>query len=79
MNRDHHTLCLTIYFQYNQLIVGSISSKPLLEKQRLVRITDWKAKLSQLVEDPYPLTSSSNASLQNIKLIVLESKFFTEM
>jgi hypothetical protein len=54
--------------------IGSILSKPLLEKQRSVRITDGKAKFSQLAED-HPLTSSSNASLQNIKLIVLKSKF----
>jgi hypothetical protein len=47
----------------------------MLEKQRSVRITNGKVKLSQLAEDPYPLTSASNASLQNIKLIVLESKF----
>jgi hypothetical protein len=61
------------------LVFGSISSRLLLEKQCSVRITDGKAKLSQLAEDPYPLTLSSNASLQNIKLIVLESKFITKM
>jgi hypothetical protein len=48
--------------------IGSISSKPLLEKQHLVRITDGKAKLPQLAEDPYLLTSSSKVSLQNIRL-----------
>jgi hypothetical protein len=48
--------------------IGSISSRPLLEKQRSVRITDGKAKLPQLAEDPYLLTSSSKVSLQNAKL-----------
>jgi hypothetical protein len=54
--------------------IGSISSKPLLKKQRSVRITDGKANLSHLAEDPYLLTSTSNTSLLNIRLIVLESK-----
>ena len=53
----------------------STSSKPLLEKQRSVRITDGKAKLPQLAEDPYLLTLATSASLQNIRLIVLKSKF----
>jgi hypothetical protein len=77
MNSDRHSLCLTIYSQYNQLIVGILVGSKVshcLKKQHSVHITDVKAKLSQLAEDPYPLTSSSNASLQNIKLIVLESK-----
>jgi hypothetical protein len=25
LNSDHHTLCLTIYYQYNQLIVGILA------------------------------------------------------
>ena len=55
--------------------IGSTSSRPLLEKQRSVRITDRKAKLSQLAEDPYLLTLASSVSFQNIRLIVLKSKF----
>jgi hypothetical protein len=59
MNSDRHTLRRTIYSQCSQ---------PLLEKQRSVRITDRKAKLPQLAEDPYLLTSRSKVSLQKVKL-----------
>jgi hypothetical protein len=48
--------------------ISSISSRPLLEKQRSARITDEKAKLPQLAEDPYLLTSRSKVSLQKVKL-----------
>jgi hypothetical protein len=48
--------------------IGSISSRPLLEKQRSVCITDGKAKLPQLAEDPYLLTSRSKVSLQKVRL-----------
>jgi hypothetical protein len=36
--------------------------------KRSVRITDRKAKIPQLAEDPYLLTSSSKVSLLNVKL-----------
>jgi hypothetical protein len=46
MISDHHTLRRTIYSQYNQpklIYIGSIASRPLLEKQCSVCITDGKA------------------------------------
>jgi hypothetical protein len=48
--------------------IGSILSRPLLEKQHSVRITDGKAKLPQLAEDPYLLTLPPKVSLHIVKL-----------
>jgi hypothetical protein len=38
------------------MTLAYVTSKPLLEKQRSVRIIDGKAKFPQLAEDPYLLT-----------------------
>ena len=64
--------------------IDSISSKPLLEKQHSVRITDGKANLPQLAEDPYLLTSSSwrwGTRYMNryLRLVVHGNKFWQKV
>jgi hypothetical protein len=68
----------------NRWYIGSISSKPLLEKQRSVHITDGKANLSQLVKDPYLLTFLSQCwgtdnTNRYLGWVVLESKFWQKV
>jgi hypothetical protein len=68
----------------NRWYIGSISSKPLLEKQRSVCITDGKANLPQLAEDPYLLTFLSQRwgtdnTNRSLGLVVLESMFWQKV
>jgi hypothetical protein len=68
----------------NRWYIGSISSKPLLEKQRSVCITDGKANLPQLAEDPYLLTFLSQRwgtdnTNRYLGLVVLKSKFWQKV
>jgi hypothetical protein len=68
----------------NRWYIGSISTKPLLEKQRSVRITDGKANLPQLAEDPYLLTFWSqhwgtDNTNRYLKLVALKSKFWQKV
>jgi hypothetical protein len=68
MNSDRHTLRLTIYSNIINLswYIGSISSRPLLEKQRSVRITDGKAN--------FPVSWGSSPSYLTIEGVVTEYK-----
>jgi hypothetical protein len=64
--------------------IGSISSKPLLEKQCSVRITDGKANLPQFAEDPYLLTFLSQRwgtdnTIRYLGLVMLESKYWQKI
>jgi hypothetical protein len=68
----------------NHWYIGSISSKPLLEKQRSVRITDGKANLPQLAEDPYLLTFLSQRwgtdnMNRYLEWVALKSKFWQKV
>jgi hypothetical protein len=77
MNSDHHTLCLTIYSQYNQPKFDVLAASQVGHCLRnSVRFASPTGRLTpQLAEDPYLLTSSSKVSLQNVKLIVHKFKF----
>jgi hypothetical protein len=64
--------------------IGSISSKPLLKKQRSVRITNGKANLPQFAEHPYLLTFLSQRwgtdnTNRYLGWVVLKSKFWQKV